>query len=279
MRAALFDLTGKSALVTGGARGIGKAISAAFLEHGASVVIGDIDEAEAARTARELTAKLAGGHAGAGGSPPPRCVAVPLDVTSEASIARAVQETLAALGRIDILVNNAGINTVRDRVTIEKYRVEDWRKILSVDLDGVFLVSRPVVEHMKASGSGRIINVSSVLGLVPARLQSAYVAAKAAVVNLTKSMALELAPAEILVNAIAPGSTLTDGTRQLFYSRDGSYSQKAQSLLSHIPLARPAEPEEIAAVAVFLAAPASSYVTGVALPVDGGWTAGYIRDW
>ena len=262
-----FDLSGKTALVTGGARGIGKAICRAFAGAGASVVVSDVDSAEAERTTVELAKSGAD------------CIGVPLDVTDSGSITAATTLILEQFGCIDILVNNAGINTARDRVTIENYSFEDWKRILSVDLDGVFLVSQAVIPHIRAAGGGRIINISSVLGIVPARLQSGYVAAKAAVANLTKSMALELAADGILVNAIAPGSTLTDGTRRFVYGNDAAYREQAQSLLDHIPLHRPGEPEEIAAAALFLASPAASYITGVVLPVDGGWTAGYIRDW
>ena len=267
MATKLFDLTGKTALVTGGARGIGKAIATAFAEAGARVMVGDIDTAEVAQTAEELTALQ------------PGCAWTPLDVTNQASIAAALETTLQQFGKLDILVNNAGINTNQDRVTIEQYPDATWEKILAVDLDGVFWMSKPVVAHLKATGGGRIINIASVLGMVPARLQSAYVAAKAGVIALTKSMAMELASDGILVNAIAPGSTLSEGTRQLFYGASAAFNEKVQSLLSHIPMGRPGEPEEIAAAALFLAAPASSYVTGIVLPVDGGWTAGYIRDW
>jgi NAD(P)-dependent dehydrogenase (short-subunit alcohol dehydrogenase family) len=265
-----FSLDGRTALVTGAARGIGLAISHALARSGASVVMTDIDAAEAERSATEV---------GANPYRTGKALACRLDVTSVASIGAAVEYAVGELGRIDILVNNAGINTASDRVTIERYREEDWRRILAVDLDGVFLVSRPVVEHMKAIGAGRIVNISSVLGIVPARLQSGYIAAKAAVIALTRSMAIELAPYGILVNSVAPGSTLTEGTRKLFYGEDGAYSDRAQSLLSHIPLGRPAEPEEIASAVVYLAAPASSYVTGVVIPVDGGWSSGYLRDW
>lgn len=265
-----FSLEGKAALITGAARGIGLAIARAYLAAGARVAMADIDAAEAERASSDARLLIGPGQ---------ECMSVALDVTDAKSIAAGLDAALKKLGRIDILVNNAGINTARDRVTIERYSAEDWRRILSVDLDGVLLVSQPVVKQMKRQGGGRIINISSVLGMVPARLQSGYVAAKAAVINLTKSMALELAPDGILVNSIAPGSTLTDGTRRLFYGEDGAYTDRAQSLLSHIPLGRPGLPEEIAAAAVFLAAPAASYITGAILPVDGGWTAGYIRDW
>jgi NAD(P)-dependent dehydrogenase (short-subunit alcohol dehydrogenase family) len=115
--------------------------------------------------------------------------------------------------------------------------------------------------------------------LVPLRLQSAYVAAKAGVANLTRSMALELGPEGILVNAVAPGSTLTRGTEALFYGEDGAYTENAASLLSHIPLGRPGKTTEIAAAVLFLVSPDASYINGVILTVDGGWTAGYTRDW
>ncbi len=131
---------------------------------------------------------------------------------------------------------------------------------------------------MRDQGSGRIINIASVVGLVPLRLQCAFVAAKAGVVNLTKAMALELGPHGILVNGIAPGSTLTDGTRQLFYSADGLFSAAAQRMLDHVPLGRPGTVEEIAVAALFLADPENSYMNGHILTVDGGWTAGYTRD-
>ena len=260
-----FDLIGKIALVTGGAQGIGQAIGRAFVDRGAVVMVSDIDEASAARTAAELAQRE------------PRCRSVALDVATEASVASGVRSTIEQFGRVDILVNNAGIGTY-DRVTIERVRYDEWRRLLAVDLDGLFLVSRQVIPHMIKGGGGRIINIASVLGLVPARLQSPYVAAKGAVVNLTRSMAIELATHGILVNAIAPGSTLTQATRQLFYSQDGIQAQKVQSMLSHIPMGRPGEPEEIAMGAVFLASPAASYVTGAVLTIDGGWTAGYLRD-
>ena len=131
---------------------------------------------------------------------------------------------------------------------------------------------------MVEQGSGRIINIASIAGLVPLRLQCSYVAAKAGVVNLTRAMALELGPRGVLVNGIAPGSTLTEGTRKLFYGEDGLFKDSVKQMLAHVPLGRPAEPEEIAHAALFLAAPESSYINGHILTVDGGWTAGYTRD-
>jgi len=234
------DLAGQVAIVTGGAHGIGRAIVQALAENGARVAVVDVDAT---------------------------------------GMERAVAQVAERLGRIDILVNNAGINTRGGRVPIHQYARDDWDRILNVDLTGVFVTSQAVIPAMLRGGGGRIVNISSVAGLVPLRLQCAYVAAKAGVANLTRAMALELGPQGIRVNAVAPGSTLTRGTEALFYAPDGAYTEKAASLLSHIPLGRPGRPEEIASAVLFLVAPEASYIHGTVLTVDGGWTAGYTRDW
>ena len=255
------DLQGKVALVTGAARGIGRAIGDRLAANGASLAYTDIDAAGA---------KEAAGSAH---------LALPLDVTDEAQVAAAIAATLERFGRLDILVNNAGIGTgPADRRAVESVATAQWRRVIDVDLNGVFLMSRAGAAPMIAQQSGRIINIASVVGLVPLRLQSAYVAAKAGVVNLTKSMALELAPHGILVNAIAPGSTETEAWQSWIGDRSSEEQALYARLLSHIPLGRPAKPAEIAHAALFLAAPESSYVTGHVLTVDGGWTAGYSRD-
>jgi 3-oxoacyl-[acyl-carrier protein] reductase len=261
------DLNSKVALVTGGAQGIGRAIALTLADNGARVVIVDIDTT-AGREAWEAVRAVGG-----------ECLFCEGNVADPAQISNVVQLVMDRLGRIDILVNNAGINTARDRVPIHEFSRDDWRRILDVDLTGVFVMSQAVVPVMLQNPGGRIVNISSVAGLVPLRLQSAFVAAKAGVINLTRSMALELGPMGILVNAVAPGSTLTRGTEALFYGSDGVYTEKAASLLAHIPLGRPGTPEEIAHAVLFLAAPESSYVNGAILTVDGGWTAGYTRDW
>ena len=256
------DLTGKTALVTGAARGLGQAMAAALAANGAQVIFADIDFEGAQRTASACP----GGQA------------LRLDVTSEAEVERGVEEVMKLFGQLDILVNNAGVNTLAHRVNIDQFPTAEWDRILNVDLRGLFLVSRAVARQMIAQKAGRIINISSVLGLVPARLQSPFVAAKAGVVNLTRSMALELGGQGVLVNCIAPGSIMTEGTKQLFYGPDGKFSDRVQSMLAHIPLGRPGNVEEVAHAVLFLAAPESSYINGAVLTVDGGWLAGYIRE-
>jgi 3-oxoacyl-[acyl-carrier protein] reductase len=255
------DLAGKVSLVTGAARGIGQAIADRLAANGSRVVYTDIDAAAA-----QQAASSRGG------------LALALDVTKPEQIEAALAQVLVQCGRLDILVNNAGVNTLSQRVPIDQFPRAEWDRILAVDLTGLYEMSRAAARLMRTQGSGRIINIASIAGLVPLRLQCAFVAAKAGVVNLTKAMALELGPHGILVNGIAPGSTLTEGTRQLFYDEGGLFHAAAQRLLDHIPLGRPATTDEIAIAALFLADPENSYMNGHTLTVDGGWTAGYHRD-
>jgi 3-oxoacyl-[acyl-carrier protein] reductase len=255
------DLSGKVALVTGAARGIGQAIADRFAQNGAVVYYTDVDAPGAAAAA----ARFAG------------CLSAPLDVTKSDQVGALIAQIERERGQLDIVVNNAGVNTMAHRVTIDEFPRSEWDRILDVDLNGVYEVSHAAAGLMKRQGSGRIINIASIAGLVPLRLQSAFVAAKAAVVNLTKSMALELGPSGILVNGIAPGSTLTEGTRQLFYGSGGSFHARVQEMLDHVPLGRPGTTDEIAVAALFLADPENSYMNGHILVVDGGWIAGYHR--
>jgi NAD(P)-dependent dehydrogenase (short-subunit alcohol dehydrogenase family) len=256
------DLSGKIALVTGAARNIGKAIADVFAENGAKVVYADVLADEAAEAAAR--------H--------PACRSAIMDVTDARQVAAVIDQVAGDFGRLDILVNNAGTNTEKHRVTIDEFPEEEWDRLIRIDLTGVYLVSKAASRVMLRQGSGRIINIASVLGLVPARLQCAYNAAKAGVAQLTRSMAIELGSRGVLTNAIAPGSILTEGTQRLFYGKGAQFTDKFQQMLAHIPLGRPGKPEDIAYAALYLAAPESAYVNGHILTVDGGWTAGYIRD-
>jgi NAD(P)-dependent dehydrogenase (short-subunit alcohol dehydrogenase family) len=255
------DLGDKIAFVTGAANGIGSAIAQRLADNGAGVVIADIDIDNAERVAARL----------------PRAIAYQVDIRDQAAIDRAIDAALSRFGRLDILVNNAGVNTFKNRVEIDSFPLEEWDRVTGVDLDGLFLVTRRAVQPMLESGrGGRIINIASVVGLAAMRLQSPFVAAKAGIIHLTRSMALELGPKGVLVNAVAPGSIITEGTKQLFYGEDGSFHARMQQFMQHIPLGRPGTREEIAEAVLFLAAPESDYINGHILTVDGGWTAGYM---
>ncbi len=256
------ELTGKVSLVTGAARGIGQAIADRLAANGSRVVYTDLDlAATQAAAARSTGAK-----------------GLRMDVTRADEIESVIGAVVQEFGRLDILVNNAGVNTLAHRVPIDQFPREEWDRLLSVDLTGLYEVSRFAARVMRSQGAGRIINIASIVGLVPLRLQCAFVAAKAGVVNLTRAMALELGPHGILVNGIAPGSTLTEGTKQLFYAEGGKFRDNVQQMLDHVPLGRPATTDEIAVAALFLADPENSYMNGHILTVDGGWTAGYARD-
>lgn len=256
------DLSGHVSLVTGAARGIGQAIADRLARNGSVVYYTDLvlDEAQAASSAT------------------PNGRALKLNVTDPVDIADAVRRVVAECGRLDVLVNNAGVNTMAHRVPVDQFPRAEWDRILAVDLTGLYEMSRAATAVMREQKRGRVINIASIAGLVPLRLQCAFVAAKAGVVNLTKAMALELGSHGVLVNGIAPGSTLTAGTRKLFYGDDGLFKESVQRMLDHVPLGRPGTVDEIAVAALFLADPENSYMNGHMLTVDGGWTAGYARD-
>ena len=259
------DLQDKVALITGAGGGIGKAIALAMAENGARILVNDLPGHEGT-TVAEIRAL--GGQAEFEAT----------DVSRREDVDALMAAAERRLGPIDILVNNAGVNTPGElRRNINEYDDREWRRILSVDLDGLYYCCRAATPGMVSRRSGNIINIASVMGVVPIRLQLAYAAAKAAVINFTRSIALELAPHGIRANVIAPGSILTDATRALFYNPEKQ--QMAESLLSHIPLGRPGTTGEIANAVLFLASPDSAYMTGSVMVVDGGWTAGFARDW
>jgi 3-oxoacyl-[acyl-carrier protein] reductase len=256
------DLDGKIALVTGAGTGIGKACAETLAENGATVVFSDRD-----------TSRVAAAAEGKGDW-------IALDVSDRSAIETGVAEVLTRHGRIDILVNNAGIGVkAEDRKTIDEFPIEAWDNILAIDLTGLFLVSRAVTAAMKAQKSGAVVNIASTTGIAPMRLQSPYIAAKAAVINLTKGMALELATDGIRVNAVAPGSTATETWHQWMQDPLSKSSGLHERQMATIPMKRPGTPQEMAQGVAFLASSAASYITGHTLVVDGGWTAGYARDW
>jgi len=260
------DLTDKVAVITGGAAGIGKACARLMLENSAQVIIADIQEEEGEKTTAELSAIG-------------RCHFIPTDVSSKQSAEHLIDSVMSEFARVDIFVNNAGIGVGgHDRVDIDQFPDEDWARILGIDLTGIFYCCRAVSRVMIEQKSGRIINIGSVFGTVPARKQIAYVAAKAGVHNLTRAMALELAPYGINVNAVAPGSILTRATEDLFYGKDAGQAEMVERMLSHVPLGRPGDPVDIANAVLFLSGEESKYITGHVLTVDGGWTCGYTRD-
>ena len=258
------DLNGKVVIVTGGGGAIGSAMCMQLAANGAKVVA-------AGRTLKTLNAtveavKAAGGEASA----------VVTDVSDPASARHMIEETVRIYGRLDCLVNNAGINGGPEfRKPIHEYDDDLWHRIINIDLNGVYYCSKPAIQQMIKQGEGgSIINIGSIVGLTPLRLQCAFTAAKAGVFNLTKAMALELAPHEIRVNGIAPGSIMFEGTKALFYADP----VKAEAMLSHIPQHRPGEPDDIAGMTCFLASEDAKYMTGSIVTIDGGWICGYTRD-
>lgn len=260
------DLTDKVAVVTGAAGGIGKACARILLENSAKVVIADVKQEEGKRTAQEFSVMGT-------------CRFIYTDVTSRESVDKLIASVISEFGRIDIFVNNAGINIGgKERVNIDEFSLQNWNKILAVNLTGVFYCSQAVSRVMIKQKCGRIINIGSVFGNVPARKQIAFIASKGGMHNMTKAMALELAPYGITVNGVAPGSILTEGTKKLFYGKGANLAEMAQRMLSHIPLGRSGDVEDIANAILFLSGKESKYITGHILTVDGGWTCGYTRD-
>ncbi|MGE0153511.1 MAG: SDR family NAD(P)-dependent oxidoreductase [Reyranellaceae bacterium] len=247
-----FDLAGKIALVTGGGSGLCRAIAWGLACHGADVAILDRDETAARASAQEIAA-------GSGR----QAAAFVADVADEASVAAAVAAAEARFGRIDVLLNGAGHNIRKPMV---QFSQPDFDSLLHVHVRGAFLMCRAVAPGMQRRGGGTIINIASVAALVGMPEIAAYAAAKGAVLQLTRAFALEVAAAGIRVNAIAPGFIDTPLTRQRSVE-----SRKAFETAT--PLRRFGRPEELIGPAVFLASDASSFVTGSALIVDGGWTA------
>jgi len=243
------DLSGRTALITGAASGIGRASALAFASAGASVALVDIDAEGLANTAAATQA--------AGG----RAETLVADVRDLQAVTFAIERAVQAFGRLDAAHNNAGVPG--PYVPLDEYAEQDFMEILQVDLAGVWRCMRAEIRHMRTQGSGAIVNTSSMLGSAAMPDNGAYVAAKHGVHGMTRAAALELGGTGIRVNAIAPGVTRTAMT-----------SGVSDELLRAVPLGRIAEPEEIAAAAVWLCSPEASYITGSVLVADGGWLAG-----
>lgn len=249
----VFNLSGKVAAVSGAGRGIGKDIALALARAGADVAVFSRTEAQFSATATDIE--------GLGR----RALGLRVDVSRAGDVKEMVDAVLREFGRLDVMINNAGLNPVYCRT--EQVEEDDYDLIMDVNVKGVFLCSKYVIPVMKEQGAGSIVNVASAAGLTALYKCGPYSASKGAVIQLTRTMAVELAPFNIRVNALCPGFVTTDMTDDLL-----EHPREGERILSHIPMARVAEPEEIAPAAVFLACDASSYMTGAALCVDGGWT-------
>lgn len=246
---AKWDLTGKAALVTGASRGIGRAIAVALAEAGADVAVNYSGSEAAARETVQAIEALGC-----------KAVMIKADVGKAAEFEDLVQKTLETFGKLDILVNNAGIT--RDNL-IMRMKEEDFDAVIETNLKGVFNGIKAVTRPMMKQRSGRIINISSVVGVLGNAGQANYVAAKAGVIGLTKSAARELASRGITVNAVAPGYIETDMTDKL-------PQDVREGILNQVPLGRMGKPEDVAHAVVYLASDAASYMTGQTIHIDGG---------
>ena len=250
--ASLFDLTGKVALVTGASKGLGNAIAVGLARAGARLAL-------CARS-REGLAETRAAVEAAGGE----ARTFEMDVLSRASVRDAVSAAVAEMGRIDILVNNAGVNVRKPALELAE---EEWDRVVDTNLKGYFLVAQAVGAHMVARRSGKVINVSSIFGAVGMNNQLAYAASKGGVAQLTKVMAIEWAPHGVTVNAVGPTYFETPLVAAL-----RNDPERFRFINERTPMGRWGQPEELVGTIVYLAAPASDFVTGQTVYVDGGWT-------
>jgi NAD(P)-dependent dehydrogenase (short-subunit alcohol dehydrogenase family) len=250
-------LAGLSALITGGGTGVGRAIALAFAREGAKVAVAARRREKLASVVREVEA--AGGEG----------LTVVCDVTNAADAGRAVQETTARFGGLNVLANNAGVLSVS---TVEGITEQEWDRLMAANLKGPFLMSRAALPEFRKGGGGVIVNIGSVLGLVAMKNRAAYCASKGGLTMLTKAMALDHAHEGVRVNCICPSIVETELVRGLFDSSPaGEAARRART--ASIPLGRIGQPEDVAEMAVYLASQESAWLTGVAIPLDGGLSA------
>ncbi len=247
-------LKDKVAIITGAASGMGKATAKLFAEHGAKIVVADIDIDGGEQTVADIQDV---GHV---------AKYIKTDVTIKVDTQNVVAQTLEYFGKLDILFNNAGIAM---RLPVAELPEDDWHRCLDVNLNGVFLCAKAAIPAMQKNGGGVIINMSSIYGLVGADVRAAYVASKGAVTNLTRGMALDYAQDNIQVNCICPGFVETPLVAGVIKTPN-----EYQKLADKHPMRRLGQPIEIAYGALYLASEESAFVTGIALPIDGGYTAG-----
>jgi NAD(P)-dependent dehydrogenase (short-subunit alcohol dehydrogenase family) len=254
----IMNLAGKSAIVTGGSSGIGEAIVRLFAANGAKVVIADWNEQEAVRLADELTSS--GQHV----------VSVKSDVSRAADVQSLIQETVQRFGQLDILVNNAAVILPK---FIEEVEEAEWDRLLNINLKSVYLTVKHSLPYLKKS-RGTIVNMASLNGLIGQKMNPVYAATKGGIVAMTKALALDYAPDGVRVNCICPAGVSTPLLQHWIQEQDDP-AATVQILNDMHPIGRPATSEEIAQAALFLASAQSGFVTGVALPVDGGASLGY----
>jgi 2-dehydro-3-deoxy-D-gluconate 5-dehydrogenase len=250
----LFDLKGRVALVTGGNGGIGLGMARGLAEAGCAIAVAGRNQAKSEAAAAEL-AKLG-----------VKTAVIAADVTDEGQCRRMVEETVSRLGRLDILINNAGINI---RKPAQELAVAEWRQVIDINLTSAFVASQAAYPHMKQAGRGKIINIGSMLSIFGAGFAPAYGASKGGIVQLTKSLAAGWAKDNIQVNAVLPGwidTELTQGARSHIKGLNAM-------VLMRTPAGRWGKPDDMAGIAVFLATRASDFVTGTAIPVDGGYSS------